>query len=193
MVTTAAAAAPMLVNGPESGPCLVLAHGAGAGMDSAFMDAIATALAGHGIAVARFEFAYMAARRDGGKRSPPPPIARLELEYRDFLAQFPRPVTAIGGKSLGGRVASRIVDALREDDRGPGLVCLGYPFHPPGKPEKLRTAHLETLRSPALIVQGERDPFGGRGEVEAMHLSPKHRPPLADRRRSLVRAAEKIR
>ena len=172
MVTTEATAPPMLVSGPASGPCLVLTHGSGSGMDSPFMDAIAADLAGHGVAVARFEFAYMATRRDGGKRSPPPPIARLEAEYRDFLAQFPRPVTAIGGKSLGGRVASRIVDALRKGDQGPALVCLGYPFHPPGKPEKLRTAHLETLRSPALIVQGDRDPFGGRDEVEAMCLSP---------------------
>ncbi len=163
---------PVLINGPQNGPFLVLAHASGSGMDSPFMDAIAAALAGHGIAVARFEFAYMAARRDGGKRAPPPPVTRLEVEYRDFLRQFPFPAIAIGGKSLGGRVASRIVDSLGEGDPAPGLVCLGYPFHPPGKPEDLRTAHLEDLHSPALIVQGERDAFGGRGEVKAMHLSP---------------------
>jgi predicted alpha/beta-hydrolase family hydrolase len=134
---------------------------------------MAEALARHGIAVARFEFAYMAARRHAGKRSPPSPVGRLEDEYRAFLAQFPHTVAAIGGKSLGGRVASRIVDSLAAGGAGPGLVCLGYPFHPPGKPQALRTAHLQTLRAPALIVQGERDPFGKRDEVEAMALSPR--------------------
>lgn len=77
----------------------------------------------------------------------------------------------IGGKSMGGRIASLIVDDLIASDSARGLVCLGYPFHPPGKPERLRTAHLETLRAPALICQGERDPFGTRDEVAAYPLS----------------------
>ncbi len=162
-----------LLSGPKTGPYLVLAHGAGAAMDSDFMEAIAAALAARGIAVARFEFAYMAARREGGKRAPPPPVARLETEYRGFLERFDHAVIAIGGKSLGGRVASLIVDSLRHGDEGPGLVCLGYPFHPPGKPESLRTSHLKGLQAPALIVQGERDALGNRTEVEAMTLSPR--------------------
>ncbi len=73
---------------------------------------------------------------------------------------------------MGGRVASLVADELHAEKRIAGLVCLGYPFHPPKKPEQLRTAHLEHLACPALIVQGERDPFGGRGEVEAYRLSP---------------------
>jgi hypothetical protein len=139
-------------------------------MDSPFMQAIAGALAVHGILVVRFEFAYMAARRAGGARRPPPPVARLAEEYRVVLDEIHRPPAAIGGKSLGGRVASLIVDALPPPR--PRLVCLGYPFHPPGQPLSLRTAHLEGLKAPALIVQGERDPFGTRAEVEAMALSP---------------------
>ena len=73
---------------------------------------------------------------------------------------------------MGGRVASLVADELYGEKEISGLVCLGYPFHPPGKPEALRTAHLEHLRTPALIVQGERDPFGSRAEVEALKLSP---------------------
>jgi predicted alpha/beta-hydrolase family hydrolase len=93
-------------------------------------------------------------------------------EYRAAVAAMPADATLlIGGKSMGGRVASLIADELFAMRRIAGLVCLGYPFHPPKKPEQLRTAHLEHLASPALIVQGERDPFGGRGEVEAYRLS----------------------
>jgi predicted alpha/beta-hydrolase family hydrolase len=158
-----------LLSGPPQGPYLVLAHGAGAAMDSPFMNAIAEALARHGISVARFEFGYMAARRRSGKPSPPPPVACLEEEYRAFLDGFSHPIIAIGGKSLGGRVASRIVDSL---GRNVGLVCLGYPFHPPGKPQSLRTSHLETLSARALIVQGERDALGERREVAALTLAP---------------------
>jgi predicted alpha/beta-hydrolase family hydrolase len=78
----------------------------------------------------------------------------------------------IGGKSMGGRVASLVVDELHAAGRIAGLACLGYPFHPPKKPEQLRTAHLLALACPALIVQGERDPFGTRAEVEGYGLSP---------------------
>lgn len=161
-----------LLSGPGAGPYLVLAHGAGAAMDSEFMRAITAHLGRLGIPVARFEFAYMAARREGGKKAPPPRVARLEAEYRAFLAQFPHAICAIGGKSMGGRVASLIVDSLRQGGSGPGLVCLGYPFHPSGKPQSLRTDHLRELRSAALIVQGERDALGNRAEVEGLHLSP---------------------
>jgi hypothetical protein len=77
----------------------------------------------------------------------------------------------IGGKSMGGRVASLIADDVNAQGRVRGLVCLGYPFHPPGKPDVLRTAHLQCLACPALIVQGERDPFGTRDEVATYTLS----------------------
>jgi hypothetical protein len=78
----------------------------------------------------------------------------------------------VGGKSMGGRVASLVADKLFAAGHIAGLVCLGYPFHPPRKPDKLRTAHLEGLQCPALIVQGERDPFGSRAEVAGYELAP---------------------
>jgi predicted alpha/beta-hydrolase family hydrolase len=156
---------------------LLLAHGAGAPMTSPFLEKICGLLAERGLQVSRFEFRYMAARREGGKRRPPPRAELLVPEYASAVAELRRSMPpgqklAIGGKSMGGRVASLAADALFADRRISGLVCLGYPFHPPGKPDALRTAHLETLRCPCLIVQGERDPFGARAEVEALGLPP---------------------
>ncbi|HQA23546.1 MAG TPA: dienelactone hydrolase, partial [Rhodoglobus sp.] len=151
---------------------LVLGHGAGAAMDSAGMNDAARVIASRGIRVARFEFAYMAGRREG-VRKPPPRADTLLGEYRDVVAQaaVDGPVF-IGGRSMGGRVASMVADELHEAGTVLGLVCLGYPFHPPGKPEQLRTAHLEHLATPALIVQGTRDEFGTREEVSGYALSP---------------------
>ena len=151
---------------------LVLGHGAGAAMDSAGMNDAARVIASRGIRVARFEFAYMAGRREG-VRKPPPRADTLLGEYRDVVAQaaVDGPVF-IGGRSMGGRVASMVADELHEAGTVLGLVCLGYPFHPPGKPEQLRTAHLEHLATPALIVQGTRDEFGTRDEVSGYALSP---------------------
>lgn len=151
---------------------VLLAHGAGAAMDAPFMNTIAQGLAAHGFRVARFEFAYMAGRRSGGSKRPPPRMPVLEAEYRaaiDVLA-CTGPLV-IGGKSLGGRVASLIADDLFASGRIGGLLCLGYPFHPPAKPDNLRTAHLAALRTPTLICQGTRDPFGAREEVESYDLS----------------------
>jgi predicted alpha/beta-hydrolase family hydrolase len=142
-------------------------------MDSPFLRTIAALLADRGIAACRFEFSYMAQRRQGGSRRPPPRAERLVDEYRTAVdAAGPGAPLLIGGKSMGGRVASLVADELVASGRIAGLVCLGYPFHPPNKPDQLRTAHLESLTCPALFVQGERDPFGGRGEVEAYRLSP---------------------
>lgn len=160
-------------DGPDDAPATVLlAHGAGAPMDSAGMNAIARALAGAGLRVARFEFAYMAARR-GGARKPPPRAETLLPEYRAAIEALA--VTGplvVGGKSMGGRVASMLADELHAQGRLAGLLCLGYPFHPPGQADRLRTAHLEALRTPALICQGTRDPFGTREEVAGYALSP---------------------
>lgn len=157
-----------LLDGPEGAAAtLLLAHGAGAPMDSAAMTAVTRALAAEGLRVARFEFAYMAARRQGA-RKPPPRAESVMGEYRDAVAALAAPRLVIGGKSMGGRVASMVADELGVA----GLLCLGYPFHPPGRPEQLRTRHLEALRTPALIVQGTRDPFGARAEVETYRLSP---------------------
>lgn len=150
----------------------VCAHGAGAAMDSPFLNTVSGLLGDRGLAVCRFEFAYMAARRQGGSRKPPPRAERLVDEYRAAVAALPDgPPTLIGGKSMGGRVASLVADELFAAGKIVGLVCLGYPFHPPNKPDQLRTAHLQRLACPALIVQGERDPFGGRAEVESYRLA----------------------
>jgi uncharacterized protein len=151
---------------------LLLAHGAGAGANTPFMAAVANLLAERGIATLRFEFAYMAARRQAGRKKPPPKAERLMDEYRAAVDGVPTGAPLlIGGKSMGGRVASLVADELHAQGRIAGLVCLGYPFHPPKKPHQLRTSHLIGLACPALIVQGERDPFGSRSEVEALNLS----------------------
>jgi predicted alpha/beta-hydrolase family hydrolase len=138
-------------------------------METSFLETTAGLMAERGVAVLRFEFGYMAGRRSGGPKRPPPKAERLVDEYRAAVAAVPPgPPLLIGGKSMGGRVASLVADDLHAAGRIAGLVCLGYPFHPPNRPGQLRTAHLEGLACPALIVQGERDPFGSRAEVEAL-------------------------
>lgn len=161
-----------LFDGPEDARVtLLLAHGAGAPMDSASMNASAKALAGAGFRVARFEFGYMAARRTGA-RKPPPRAETLKPEYmaavEELAATGP---LIIGGKSMGGRVASMVADELFAAGKIVGLLCLGYPFHPPAKPAQLRTAHLAELKTPTLICQGTRDEFGTRAEVSGYLLS----------------------
>ncbi len=158
-----------LTDGPaDATDRLVLAHGAGAPMDHPTMETIATGVAAAGIRVVRFEFPYMRQRRTGGPRRPPDRQAVLLDTWHEVIDALGRAENlVIGGRSMGGRMASLIADAVRAR----GLVCLGYPFHPPGKPEKLRTEHLAALRTPTLIVQGERDAFGSRTEVGAYDLS----------------------
>jgi len=152
---------------------ILLAHGAGAPMDSLSMTAAAKALAGEGFRVARFEFDYMAVRRTGDGRTPPPRAEKLQPQYLAAIdALGSKGALVIGGKSMGGRVASMVADALFESGRIRGLLCLGYPFHPPGRPEQLRTGHLVDLKTPTLIVQGTRDEFGNRDEVSNYKLSP---------------------
>lgn len=162
-----------LFDGPEDAPVTVLlAHGAGAPMDSASMSATAKALAAAGLRVARFEFGYMAARRTEAGRKPPPRAETLNPEYKVAVDQLAvKGLLVIGGKSMGGRVASMIADELFAAGKIVGLLCLGYPFHPPAKPEQLRTRHLGGLATPTLIVQGTRDEFGTRDEVADYTLS----------------------
>ena len=138
-------------------------------MDTPFLDVVARGVAARGIRVVRFEFPYMAARRSGGKRGAPDRQPVLLQTWRDVVAELGGgEALIIGGKSLGGRMATMVADELRVR----GVVCLGYPFHPPGQPERLRTAHLETIRTPVLIIQGTRDPFGNAEEVTKYRLSP---------------------
>ncbi len=151
---------------------LALAHGAGAPMDHPFMNTIAEAVAGKDVRVVRFEFPYMAARRTGGKNRAPDREPVLMQTWRDVIAKLGTPGRiVIGGKSMGGRIASMVADEVA----AAGLICLGYPFHPPGAPTRLRTAHLEKLQTPALILQGTRDSFGLPEEVAKYKLSPKIR------------------
>lgn len=159
----------MIFDGPEDGPVIVLAHGAGAPMDSRFMNTVARALGDAGLRVARFEFPYMRRLRETGERRPPDrePVLR-ETWHAVIQTLGGGGKVVIGGKSMGGRMASLVADEAGVR----GLVCLGYPFHPPGKPDRLRTAHLRDLRTPTLIVQGTRDDLGSRGEVEGYELSP---------------------
>ncbi len=157
-----------LIDGSEDATVTFLfAHGAGAPMDSPFMNSIADRLSSGGVRVMRFEFPYMAARRKGGKRGPD----RAEVLIHTWLTAIEsaegRHPLFIGGKSLGGRIAT--MSASRANVSG--VVCFGYPFHPPGRPEKLRTAHLADMRVPVLILQGERDPFGTPAEVQSYELS----------------------
>jgi predicted alpha/beta-hydrolase family hydrolase len=164
-----------LFDGDDTAPVtILLAHGAGASMDSPSMTATAKALAAAGFQVARFEFHYMAARRYG-QRKPPPRAETVNPEYIKAIADLrARGVTGpliIGGKSMGGRVASMVADEMLAKGEIAGLVCLGYPFHPPAKPEQLRTKHLAGLKTPTLIFQGTRDEFGTREEVATYGLS----------------------
>jgi predicted alpha/beta-hydrolase family hydrolase len=153
---------------PESSDVVVLAHGAGAAMDSPFMETVAHGLSARGIRVVRFEFDYMRRRRSGS-RLPPDGATALQRRWNEVIEHLGGPERlVIGGKSMGGRIASMIADDLGVR----GLVCLGYPFHPPGKPNRLRVAHLKELRTPTLIVQGTRDALGSRDEIEGYDLAP---------------------
>ncbi len=151
---------------------IVLAHGAGAPMDSLYMQTFAEGLAERAFRVIRFEFPYMHNRRTTGISSPPNQIPILLDAWATIVDHFGPQNLIIGGKSMGGRIASMYAEKL-ETSGTPvrGVVCLGYPFYPPGKPEKLRTEHFISLKTPTLICQGERDTFGTHGDVMTYRLS----------------------
>lgn len=163
---------PLLIDAPEGrarGPSIVLAHGAGAGMDSPFMRQIAEALAAAGFRAVRFEFPYMQESRATRRRSRPDPGRVLEETWIRVIEQAgPADQLVIGGKSMGGRIASMVADRAGVK----GLVCLGYPFHPAGRPDSLRVAHLENLQTRTLILQGTRDTLGSRADISGYVLSP---------------------
>jgi predicted alpha/beta-hydrolase family hydrolase len=144
---------------------VVLGHGAGADQRSAFMVAFGSGLSSRGINVVTFNFPYM----EKG-RSAPDPAPRLESAFRaaiDSVKNIPELASAclfIGGKSLGGRIASHLA-ASEPIANLAGLICLGYPLHPPNRPEKPRTEHLERIRVPIFIAQGSRDAFGSPAEL----------------------------
>jgi len=148
---------------------LVLAHGSGADQRHRVMVALARGVAGHGVDVVTFNFVYTEQRRRSPDRGP-----ALEQAWSAVVDAIAADVPAphrlvIGGKSMGGRIASMVLadpPASPAWARVSGLVLLGYPLHPPGKPEQLRTAHLSAIRVPILLVHGTRDAFGGREEIE---------------------------
>lgn len=161
---------------PETPPVatLLLAHGAGAAMDSAFMNKLAAALASQGIAAARFEFAYMAGRRTGGPKKPPPRADKLIAEFQtalqSVLSQSDGPLL-IGGKSMGGRVAAMLAGGGSLPGRAKGVACFGYPFHPTGKADaEWRLQPLQDAKRPVLVLQGDRDPFGSKAELDEVTL-----------------------
>ena len=160
----------------QAAAVLILAHGAGAGSDSEFMEWFAHSLTNPelagGLVVCRFDFPYMVIRRSTGIKRPPDGAAVLIKTWHQAIDLVRRSSVSphrlfIGGKSMGGRFASMVA----EDENVDGIVCLGYPFHPPGKPDNLRTEHLEDLNIPMLVCQGERDVFGHRVESASWKLS----------------------
>jgi predicted alpha/beta-hydrolase family hydrolase len=158
-----------LVFGPANSPLtLILAHGAGAPMTAPFMISIANQIAACGFRVVLFEFDYMKRARAEGRRLPPDRAPKLLERWRNVLRDFQAGPVAIGGKSMGGRMASMLM--AQDPSLAKGLVCLGYPFHPPGKPENMRTAHLGDITAPTLICQGERDPLGGLDLITSLNL-----------------------
>lgn len=151
----------------------LLAHGAGAPMDSTFMDALAVNIAATGVRVVRFEFDYMQKRRSDGRKRPPSAANTLKKAFRERIrALVSDGPVVIGGKSMGGRIASELATESELVSQGVlGCACFGYPFHPPGKPDRWRTDHFPGLAMPLLVLQGTRDPFGRHDEV-IDHLSP---------------------
>ena len=144
----------------------ILAHGAGAGQQSAFITGFGRGLSERGVDVLTFNFLYTEQRRRVPDRA-----EKLEACYRAAVVagrrHFGRSGVFIGGKSMGGRIATHLAASDDADDLGiRGVVALGYPLHPPGKPQQLRAAHLARIRVPMLIIQGERDPFGTPAEFQ---------------------------
>ena len=153
-----------IINGKEGLPTLILAHGAGADLSSEFMTDMAGRIATHGVRVVRFNFPYMIKRAQDGKKRPPDRAPKLLDGYAELIKELDTPCV-IGGKSMGGRIASMLANGSDVPAQVQGCIALGYPFHPPGKPDNLRTEHLLRLTTPTLIAQGTRDAMGTKEEV----------------------------
>ncbi len=147
----------------------MLAHGAGAGMESDFMNQIADGLARKGIYVVRFNFPYMQTQQETGKRRPPDRQPQLLEHFNKILDHLDVSEPVIGGKSMGGRMAT----LLAAERPFIGVAVLGYPFHAIGKPEKVRTDHFCRLQAPLFICQGQRDPMGSETEVKQYRIPSK--------------------
>lgn len=159
-----------LVDGGDNTKVTVLlAHGAGAGMDHEFMADIAKQLASHAIRVVRFNFPYMVKRAEDGKKRPPDRAPKLLADFEEKIVQYSQDseYLFLAGKSMGGRMASH----LAEHEAVTGVLCLGFPFHPPAKPENYKGEHLASVAKPLLILQGERDTFGTQEECAGFAFS----------------------
>jgi uncharacterized protein len=141
----------------------VFAHGAGAGQHHPFMAGVSRALAARGIDVVTFDFPYKRLQKAAPDR--PPVLESAFREAVDAARRWSRATRLfIGGKSMGGRIATHL--AAQGLESLSGVVCFGYPLHPPGKPDQLRVAHLPSIMVPMLIIQGERDAFGTPAELK---------------------------
>jgi len=160
-----------IFDGPIDGPLFLFAHGAGADAQSDFMNTIAFGLAEKGVRVARFNFPYMQKRLQDGTRRPPDRAPKL-VEFFSELVRNSEQGVYIGGKSMGGRIASMVAAQGDEElnSKIKGVICLGYPFHPQGKPEKLRIEHLKDIHAPLFIAQGTRDKLGSKEDVDSYDL-----------------------
>ncbi|GEN28632.1 hypothetical protein HVA01_22780 [Halovibrio variabilis] len=160
---------PLAVSGEAKVGRLLFAHGAGAGQQSLFMRQYVAALASRGVQVLCMDFPYMQQMQATGRRRPPPPIAQSLEHFSEWYALlnslFDSPLW-VGGKSMGGRVAT----LLASQQPCPGVIVAGYPFHPPKSPDKLRLSHWPAIQCPLLVTQGERDPFGSREDVSGYEL-----------------------
>lgn len=162
-----------LENGPSNAPKrLILAHGAGAPMDHEWMTTVAEKIATRGVHVVRFNFDYMAEMVATGKKKPPQRAPHLLATWQQVVADWQHDHLLIGGKSMGGRMASMLAadSDLLPNAAIKGVWCLGYPFHPPGRPEKLRVEHFSSIKVPVVISQGERDSFGNKDEASRWNL-----------------------
>jgi len=169
-----------IFDGPVDGPLFVFTHGAGAAANSDFMNYIAQGLGNEGVRVARFNFDYMQQRLETGSRRPPERAPKLIAQFIAKLAEFEQPMV-IGGKSMGGRMASLLMAEMTEqniskepvlfNNKIKGVACLGFPFHPSNKPESLRTEHFQHIQVPVFIAQGERDKLGNKVEVASYALN----------------------
>ncbi|RJG51212.1 alpha/beta fold hydrolase [Motilimonas pumila] len=158
----------VIIDGPQDAEkVFIFAHGAGAGSDHEFMQTVAEQVAAAGIKVVRFDFPYMVRMKQEARRLPPNRMPQLLAAFTEVIEQYGQDQCFIGGKSMGGRMASH----LTEHAAVQGVVMLGFPFHPVGKPERLKGEHLASLSKPALLIQGERDTMGTQTQVASYDLS----------------------
>lgn len=165
----------ILMANEQADALLIFAHGAGADMNHEYIENVASSVLQLNLSVVRFNFPYMEKRQQDGKRRPPDRMPKLVSCYRDVIEKLDTDLPIfIGGKSMGGRVAATIAEdhQFLSEYNIKGIICWGYPFHPAKKPESLRLEPLQNTKVPVLVLQGDRDALGSKGEIENYTLSP---------------------